>query len=62
MRDEYKVLLQRLTAAHNAEVEQNYLDGMLDVAPEPMSEDETLELILATYALEHYPSTLSPMS
>lgn len=61
MRDEYKALLKRLTAAHNAEVEQNYLDGMLDSVPEPLTENETLELILTSYALEHYPSTLSPL-
>jgi hypothetical protein len=59
MREEYKALLQRLTAAHNAEVEQNYLNGMLDAVPKPLTENETLELILSTYALEHYPSTLT---
>ncbi len=58
MREEYRALLKRLTAAHNAEVEQNYLNGMLDAVPKPLTENETLELILSTYALEHYPSTL----
>ena len=52
-------MLQRLTAAHNADAEQNYLDGMLDFVPQPMTDTETLELILSTYALEHYPEVIT---
>lgn len=59
LREEYRALLQRLTAAHNAEVEQNYLDGMLDFVPQPMTDTETLELILSSYALEHYPEVMT---
>lgn len=59
LREEYRALLQCLTAAHNAEVEQNYLDGMLDFVPQPMTDTETLELILSSYALEHYPEVMT---
>ena len=58
MKEEYRALLERLTAAHNERVSRNYAEGLLDFTPKDLTADEMLENILTAYALQEYPETL----
>lgn len=50
MRDEYKSLLQRITARHNAEIQQRHDNGKLDFVPTDRTTETMLETIIALYA------------
>ena len=54
----HKRLLKRLTVAHNAEVQRDYDNGLLDDEPQGQTPLEMLETILFVYALQNYPQEL----
>lgn len=59
MRDEYKSLLERIAARHNAEIQQRHDNGELDFVPTDRTPETMLETIIALYARDNYPDLLS---
>lgn len=59
MRDEYKSLLERITARHNAEIQERHDAGELDFIPTDRTPDTMLETIIALYARDNYPDLLT---
>lgn len=59
MRDEYKSLLERITARHNAEIQERHDAGELDFVPTDRTPDTMLETIIALYARDNYPDLLT---
>lgn len=59
MRDEYKSLLERITARHNAEIQQRHDAGELDFVPTDRTPETMLETIIALYARDNYPDLLT---
>ena len=59
MMDEYKSLLQRITARHNAEIQQRHDNGELDFVPTDRTPETMLETIIALYARDNYPDLLT---
>ena len=50
--------LSRITARYNAEVDATRRAGELDFMPDQHSQADMLRIIIAEYALKHYPETL----
>lgn len=50
--------LSRITARYNAEVDATRRAGELDFMPDQHSPADMLRIIIAEYALKHYPETL----
>lgn len=59
MRDEYKSLLERITARHNAEIQERHDRGELDFVPTDRTPETMLETIIALYARDNYPDLLT---
>lgn len=55
---DYWITLNRITARYNAEVDQNRRAGELDFMPDEHSSGDMLGLMIAEYALKHYPELL----
>lgn len=60
MRDKYTILLDRITARYNKELQQQHDAGELDFVPKDRTREEMLETIISLYALENYPDLLEP--
>lgn len=59
MRDEYKSLLERITARYNAEIQQRHDSGELDFVPTDRTPETMLETIIALYARDNCPDLLN---
>lgn len=59
MRDEYKSLLERITARHNAEIQERHDRGELDFVPTDRTPETMLETIIALYARDNCPDLLT---
>lgn len=51
-------MLERITAAYNAETAKRYADGELDFIPKQIKQGEMLEIILTKYALDNFPEII----
>ncbi len=58
IKDDYKNLISRITERYNAEVQENYHNGILDFIPHDKTSSEMLEIIICQYALSNYPDLL----
>lgn len=58
MREEYKNLLERITARHNAEIQERHDAGELDFVPTDRTTETMLETIIALYARDNCPDLL----
>lgn len=58
IKDDYKNLISRITERYNAEVQENYHNGILDFIPHDKTSSEMLEIIICQYALNNYPDLL----
>ena len=58
IKDDYKNLISRITERYNAEVQENYHNGILDFIPHEKTSSEMLEIIICQYALSNYPDLL----
>lgn len=59
MRDKYKSLLERITARHNAEIQERHDAGELDFVPTDRTTETMLETIIALYARDNCPDLLT---
>lgn len=51
-------LLEKITAAYNADVQKRYAEGEMDFIPIPHKMGEMLDIILTKYALDNFPEII----